>query len=643
MKKVIFYLVTVFSLLLPVNLLALSGDLSISCNTTSVKPGQQIKCSVSGNSDGQISMVFANISANGSISIDKFRAERIWDVKTEWPNLSLSSNDKKPGVFEIGTVYLKANSAGTGNFVMSGITFTGDSGETVSVANKSVSISVISDNPTPTPTPEPEPEPAPVVKSSDSSLKSLTVSSGSIDFIPSTLEYNLEVSSSVSTIQIQAVPNDTKATVKLPDKLSLETGLNTFEIIVTAEDGSTTTYKINVNKLENVISENALLSSLSISGKQINFSSDVFEYKIGNITTSKLDINATAIDGNAKIKIFGNNNIGKDGVIIIRVTAEAGNYKDYILYVNNTKAGVTDEVSTSSLTYLMLIVSSGLFVISAIIIVLLLVSRNKYKKKILAQLDEERNKLQLLEVELQNRLAMIPPEKEEEKEAPIPLEEVIEEKSDEELEKDILEKKDEDKRGEEVVIDAKEVDDIEEVIGQKNEEVIKEKQDIAAKNVLSPEVNEIVNSKNETKKEEKEMIDIDAKDVLPPEVSKLVNSKNDVKPEEAKEEIVVDAKDVLPPEVSELVNSKDGVKTEEVKEEIDINARDILPPEVSELVNKKSEDVKEEVKEEPVSTGNITAISAESVANVVKRATSEDDSTDTLKKGKKKKGFKKKK
>ena len=107
--------------------------------------------------------------------------------------------------------------------------------------------------------------------------------------------------------------------------------------------------------------------------------------------------------------------------------------------------------------------------------------------------------------------------------------------------------------------------------------------------------------------------------------------------------IDIDAKDVLPPEVSKLVNSKDGVKTEEVKEEIDINARDILPPEVSELVNKKSEDVKEEVKEEPVSTGNITAISAESVANVVKRATSEDDSTDTLKKGKKKKGFKKKK
>ena len=497
MKKVIFYLITVFTLLLPVDLLALSGDLSISCNTTSVKPGQQIKCSVSGNSDGQISMVFANISANGSISIDKFRAERIWDVKTEWPNLSLSSNDKKPGIFEIGTVYLKANSAGTGNFVMSGITFTGDSGETVSIANKSVLISVISDNPNPTPTPEPEPEPAPVVKSSDSSLKSLTVSSGSIDFVPSTLEYNLDVSSNVSTIQIQAVPNDTKATVKLPDKLSLETGLNTFAIVVTAEDGSTTTYKINVNKLENIISENALLSSLNISGKQINFSSDVFEYKIGNITTSKLDINATAIDGNAKIKIFGNNNIGKDGVIIIRVTAEAGNYKDYILYVNNTKAGVTDEVSTSSLTYLMLIVSSALFVISAIIIVLLLVGRNKYKKKVLAQLDEERKKLELLAVELQNKLAMIPPVKEEE---PVPLEEVTKEEVKEDIDKDVLEKKEEQKESEE--IEATEVDDVEEVVEEKKEEEQTEEDKINARDILPPEVSELVNSKSEEVVEE---------------------------------------------------------------------------------------------------------------------------------------------
>lgn len=546
MKKFIFYLVTVFTLLLPVDLLALSGDLSISCNTTSVKPGQQVKCSVSGNSDGQISMVFANISANGSISIDKFRAERIWDVKTEWPNLSLSSNDKKPGVFEIGTVYLKANSAGTGNFVMSGITFTGDSGETVSVANKSVSISVISDNPTPTPTPEPEPEPAPVVKSNDSSLKSLTVSSGTIDFVPSTLEYNLEVSSSVSTIEIQAVPNDTKATVKLPDKLSLETGLNTFAIVVTAEDGSTTTYKINVNKLENIISENALLSSLNISGHTIDFSSDVFEYKIGNITTSELGISATAIDSNAKIKIFGNNNIGKDGVIIIRVTAEAGNYKDYILYVNNINAGDTDEISTSSLTYLMLIISSALFVISAIIIVLLLVGRNKYKKKVLAQLDEERKKLELLAVELQNKLAMIPPVKEEE---PVPLEEVTKEEVEEEIDKDVLEKKEEEQKEDEE-IEATEVDDVEEVVEEKKEE--------------------------------------------------------------------------------------------EQEEENKINARDILPPEVSELVNSKTEEVVEEVKEEePL---NVTEISAESVADVVKKKPKEEEkSTEDSKKDKKKKGLKKKK
>ncbi len=498
MKKFIFYLIAFFALLLPIDLLALSGDLSISCNTTSVKPGQQVKCSVSGNSDGQISKVFANVSASGTISIDKFRAERIWDVNTEWPNLSLSSNDKKPGVFEIGTVYLKANSVGTGNFVMSGITFMGDSGETVSVANKSVSISVISDNPTPTPTPSPEPEPAPVVKSNDSSLKSLTVSSSSIDFVSSTLEYNIDVSSNVSTIEIQAVPKDTKATVKLPDDLSLEIGLNIFDIVVTAEDGTSTTYKINVNKLENILSDNALLSSLKISGYDINFSSDVFEYKIGDITTNKLDITTVVVDNNSTVKIYGNNNIGKNGVIVIRVTAESGVYKDYVLFANNINSSEVEEVSTSSFTYIMLIVSSALFVISAIIIVLLLLGRNKYKKKVLAQLDAERDKIRLLEVELQNKLAMIPQVKEEEN---IPLEELTKEEIDEEIDKDILEKKEEEEK-ENKDLDAKEVDDVEEVVEEEKDEEQKKVQDINARDILPPEVSELVNSKSEEVVEE---------------------------------------------------------------------------------------------------------------------------------------------
>jgi hypothetical protein len=524
MKKVIFYLVTVFTLLLPVDLLALSGDLSISCNTTSVKPGQSVKCSVSGNSDGQISMVFANISANGSISIDKFRAERIWDVKTEWPNLSLSSNDKKPGVFEIGTVYLKANSAGTGNFVMSGITFTGDSGEAVSVANKSVSISVISDNPTPTPTPEPEPEPAPVVKSSDSSLKSLTVSSSSIDFVSSTLEYNIDVSSNTSTIEIQAVPNDSKATVKLPDNLSLETGLNTFEIVVTAKDGSSTIYKINVNKLENILSDNALLSSLKISGYDINFSSDVFEYKIGDITTNKLDITTVVVDNNSSVKIYGNNNIGKNGVIVIRVTAESGVYKDYVLFVNNVNSSDGENVSTSSFTYIMLIVSSALFVISAIIIVLLLLSRNKYKKKVLAQLDAERDKIKLLEVELQNKLAMIPQVKEEEK---VPLEELTKEDVDENFDEDILKKREEEEKNEIEEIDAKEVDDVEEVVEEKTEEEQKDVQDINARDILPPEVSELVNSKSEEVVEKvKEDEPLNVTEISAESVADVVKKKN---------------------------------------------------------------------------------------------------------------------
>lgn len=524
MKK-IFYLLAIISFMLPVSTYALTGDISINCNTTSVKVGEEIKCSVSGSSDGQVSELFANVSATGSILIEKFRAERIWNVITEWPNLSLISNDKKPGVFEIGTVYLKASSVGTGTFSMTGITFTGDNGDTVSISNKSVSVNVISDNPVVTPEPDPVPEVP--VKSSDSSLKSLNVSAGSISFNPSVLEYNIEVSSNVSSIKFEAVPNDSKANVKLPDNLSLKTGENSFSIVVTAEDGNTTTYKVVVNKLETVLSDNALLKELIIDGYDIDFSSDVFEYNLGNINKSQLNITANPVDSNSSVKIFGNSSISSDSAIIVQVTSQSGNSKNYIIYVNNPNY----KGESNSFNDLMLIIISALFAVSAIIIVILLLGRNKYKKKLEKKLEEDKKRLELLEVELKNKLAMIPPEPEKKEDIGAML---LNEKQEDPLEgidPSILEKREEDKKENDAVEDAP----LEEVLEEKEEEKLKE---------------------------EKTNPGEDARDILPPEVEEVVNSKNlDTLPvvEEVKEEILTT--EISADEVASVVKKK---KVEEV-------------------------------------------------------------------------------
>lgn len=409
MKKKFLFVILLLGFFIPVKTLGLSGDISFSCNATTVNVGDEVRCKIVGTSDGQVSEIFSNLTSDGNIIVTNFKAERIWKINSEWPNLSLTSADKYPGNFEMGTVYLKAVASGVGTFYMNGTTFTGDDGAIATIPNKSVVITVISNVPEPTPTPEPTPVPDPTpvepVKSSDATLKSLMINDIDINFNPLINEYNVEVGSNANTIKIEAVANDTKAVVKLPDNLFLVTGPNQFLVVVTAEDGTVLTYKINVTKLEKLLSNNALLSSLKIDGYDLKFSSDVFEYNIGKIKNNFLDISAITEDSSATVVIIGNSNIGKDDSIIIKVTSEAGNVNKYIIY-----ASYEGEVVVVQSNDKLLIIVSLLFVFSSALVLLLVVGKRKKKKKVITEeerrraLDAEemkRKKEELRQLELQ--------------------------------------------------------------------------------------------------------------------------------------------------------------------------------------------------------------------------------------------------
>lgn len=372
MKKKFLFVIVLLSFFIPVKTFSLSGDISFSCNSTTVNVGDEVRCKITGTSDGSISGVFSNLTSDGNIIVTNFKAERIWKINSEWPNLSLSSADKYPGNFELGTVYLKAVAGGVGTFYMNGITFTSDNGEVATIPNKSVVITVISN----TPAPKPDPTPVEPVKSSDATLKSLNVNDIDINFNPSINEYNIEVSSNVNSVRIDAVANNNKAKVKLPTSLSLVTGANQFLIEVVAEDGTILNYKVNVTRLEKLLSDNALLSNIKIDGYDLNFSSDVFEYNIGIIKNNYLDISAITEDGSATVVITGNSNIGKDDSIIIKVTSEAGSVKKYIIYASYV--GDANEVKSNDL---LLIIVSGLFVFSSFLVLLLVIKRRRKNKK----------------------------------------------------------------------------------------------------------------------------------------------------------------------------------------------------------------------------------------------------------------------
>ena len=87
-----------------------------------------------------------------------------------------------------------------------------------------------------------------VEKSSDNSLKSLLVDSYELSpaFNKDTLEYSVTVPSGVEKIKVDAEKNDSKAKVAGIGEIEVKEGSNKVEVMVTAENGVTKTYIINV-------------------------------------------------------------------------------------------------------------------------------------------------------------------------------------------------------------------------------------------------------------------------------------------------------------------------------------------------------------------------------------------------------------
>lgn len=78
----------------------------------------------------------------------------------------------------------------------------------------------------------------------------MSLDTGEIEFSPDVLTYEIEVLNDVTTIDITATLEDSKATVTGDGSFELETGSNTFKITVKAEDGTTKDYQITVLREE---------------------------------------------------------------------------------------------------------------------------------------------------------------------------------------------------------------------------------------------------------------------------------------------------------------------------------------------------------------------------------------------------------
>ena len=161
-------------------------------------------------------------------------------------------------------------------------------------------------------------------KSSDSSLSSLIISAGSLspEFAAGTKDYTTTVDYSVSSLAVTATPADSKATVtSVTGNDSLEVGENTVSIVVTAENGATSTYNIVVTRRSEDDPENSdqqeNWKKFDINGTEWTMINDIPE----DIVPDGFEHSKTVIDGleyNTLHSTFGD-------ITLIYMQSDSGN------------------------------------------------------------------------------------------------------------------------------------------------------------------------------------------------------------------------------------------------------------------------------------------------------------------------------
>lgn len=201
-----------------------------------------------------------------------------------------------------------------------------------------------------------------VKKSSDATLKALKVDVEGLNptFNKNTYLYTLTVSSEVESLKVTASTNHSKAKYTVSGNTNLKDGDNTVTIKVTAENGSTKTYKIIVTKAENPEKANAYLTNIVIDNAELSeeFVRENMEYVVTDVTydVTKLQLSAFPENSKATVVVEGNDELKVgENIIKIIVTAEDGKTtKEYTVKVNRKEEPKTeiqdDVVEQNSLT-----------------------------------------------------------------------------------------------------------------------------------------------------------------------------------------------------------------------------------------------------------------------------------------------------
>ena len=299
-----------------------AASASISASKTSVTVGTKVTVTV------KVNAAAWNLAVSGSAS-DSIVGFNM-DDKNESTTKTYTISTSKAGTY---TVYLSGDITEAGS-------------ETASNVSKSVTVTVkekpkeepttkpttnsnnTTTNKTNTTTTNKNNTTTATKKSSNANISSLRLSVEGFKFDTSKTTYNIKVGEDVNNITANVTLAHSKAVYSISGNKNLKAGNNVIKIVVTAEDGTTKTYKINVEKAGNFEETSSELTNLIIEDMTLDkeFSSTVTEYNGGTVKYAKsLNILPYAKAEQAKVEILNNENLKEgENTVVIKVTSKDG-------------------------------------------------------------------------------------------------------------------------------------------------------------------------------------------------------------------------------------------------------------------------------------------------------------------------------
>lgn len=337
-KLLTFAIISYFLIMGSIN----AASLSLSKSSSTVSVGSTVK--ITAKISGGTSYTYSNFS----ISYDQDRFAFV------------SSSDNCNGLNCLvegnGSVTLtfKAKSNGSGSFRASG-SFEDDNSGSLS-GSTSVTVGASNTNTTPN---------EGKTLSSNNYLSSLKVENQTLtpEFNKDTLEYSLNLSSDTQSINIIANKEDNKANIIGAGEVKVSEGINTLEIIVTAENGNKKTYvikatvdekdpiKVSLNKQTYTVVRNKDLltkpenyeeKTITIDGKETPaFYNEITKFTLVGLKDEKGNINLYIYDQNKKTyTLYKEMKFNNINLYPLSINKNIKGYKKYEIKINDLNVKV---------------------------------------------------------------------------------------------------------------------------------------------------------------------------------------------------------------------------------------------------------------------------------------------------------------